>query len=94
MNESIVENEQQNGYNRIIQMKQQLLIQEGGYVSPDNHLWEEFLISVVLKKPVLLKRSIRFWKNKIGSISFKLFQSANAKCKLFRRSRCGITSWL
>ena len=32
-----------------------LLIQEGGYISPDNHLWEDILVSVVLKKPVLLK---------------------------------------
>ncbi|QUW22376.1 MoxR family ATPase [Sporosarcina sp. Marseille-Q4063] len=32
-----------------------LLIQEGGYISPDNHLWEDILVSVVLNKPVLLK---------------------------------------
>ncbi|MER2090426.1 MAG: AAA family ATPase [Sporosarcina sp.] len=31
------------------------LIQEGGYVSPDPYLWEDVLISAVLKKPVLLK---------------------------------------
>lgn len=33
----------------------ELLIQEGGYVSPDAHLWEDVLIAVVLQKPVLLK---------------------------------------
>ena len=43
-----------------------LLIQEGGYISPDNHLWEDILVSVVLKKPVLLKGPSGSGKTKLA----------------------------
>lgn len=49
----------------------QLLIQQGGYVSPIEHLWEDILIGVVLKKPILLK-------GPSGSGKTKLAQSISA----------------
>lgn len=44
----------------------QLLIQEGGYISPNNHLWEDILVGVVLKKPVLLKGPSGAGKTKLA----------------------------
>lgn len=44
----------------------QLLIQEGGYVSPDEHLWGDVLISIALKKPVLLKGPSGSGKTKLA----------------------------
>ena len=43
-----------------------LLIQEGGYVSPDEYLWEDVLLSIVLKKPVLLKGPSGAGKTKLA----------------------------
>ncbi len=43
-----------------------LLIQEGGYVSPNDYLWEDILISIVLKKPVLLKGPSGSGKTKLA----------------------------
>ncbi|MHA6260872.1 ATP-binding protein [Sporosarcina sp. CAU 1771] len=70
----IVLNEQGVRSNRMRNEVEQRLIQEGGYVSPDAHLWEDVLISVVLKKPVLLK-------GPTGSGKTKLAQSISAKFK-------------
>lgn len=42
------------------------LIQEGGYISPISHLWEDILISVVLKKPILLKGPSGSGKTKLA----------------------------
>jgi nitric oxide reductase NorQ protein len=42
------------------------LIQEGGYVSPSPHLWDDVLISIVLKKPVLLKGPSGSGKTKLA----------------------------
>lgn len=43
-----------------------MLIQDGGYVSPDAHLWEDILLSIVLKKPVLLKGPTGSGKTKLA----------------------------
>jgi nitric oxide reductase NorQ protein len=51
----LVEKEQTKRLQNNYTTEAELLIQEGGYISPDNHLWEDILVSVVLKKPVLLK---------------------------------------
>ena len=51
----LVENERTKRLQHNYSDETALLIQEGGYISPDNHLWEDILVSVVLKKPVLLK---------------------------------------
>ncbi|WP_172369136.1 AAA family ATPase [Sporosarcina jiandibaonis] len=51
----LVENERTQRLQNNYSSEAKLLIQEGGYISPDNHLWEDILVSVILKKPVLLK---------------------------------------
>ena len=57
-----------------------MLIQEGGYVSPDTHLWEDVLIGVVLKKPVLLKGPSGSGKTKLAQSISNYFSPTNAKC--------------
>ncbi|MFJ7936859.1 AAA family ATPase [Sporosarcina sp. NPDC096371] len=52
----------------------QLLIQQGGYVSPDAHLWEDVLVAVVLKKPVLLKGPSGSGKTKLAQTISHYFQ--------------------
>lgn len=47
------------------------LIQEGGYIAPIENLWDDILIGIVLKKPVLLK-------GPSGSGKTKLAQSVSA----------------
>lgn len=42
------------------------LIQVGGYISPDENLWDDILISIVLKKPVLLKGPSGSGKTKLA----------------------------
>ncbi|HEX5563550.1 MAG TPA: MoxR family ATPase [Sporosarcina sp.] len=42
------------------------LIQEGGYISPIPDLWEDILIGIVLKKPVLLKGPSGSGKTKLA----------------------------
>lgn len=42
------------------------LIQKGGYVSPDEFLWDDILLSIVLKKPVLLKGPSGSGKTKLA----------------------------
>ena len=59
------------------------LIQEGGYVSPDPYLWEDVLVSIVLKKPVLLKGPSGSGKTKLAQSISNYFQSADAKRQLF-----------
>lgn len=44
----------------------ELLIQDGGYVSPDANLWNDILISAVLKKPILLKGPSGSGKTKLA----------------------------
>lgn len=63
---AIVEKERQNRITVKHEQANELLIQEGGYVSPDAYLWEDVLISVVLKKPVLLKGPSGSGKTKLA----------------------------
>ena len=51
----------------------ELLIQEGGYISPNQFLWEDILISIVLKKPVLLKGPSGSGKTKLAQSVSHLF---------------------
>ena len=54
----------------------------------DPHLWEDVLVSIVLKKPVLLKGPSGSGKTKLAQSISHYFQSADAKRQLFSRSRC------
>ena len=71
----------------------QMLIQEGGYVSPDLHLWEDILIGIVLKKPVLLKGPTGSGKTKLAQSVSKFFnqpmQSVNCSVDLDAESLLG-----
>ncbi len=62
----LVENERTKRLERVYDSKIQLLVQEGGYVSPDEFLWNDILISTVLKKPVLLKGPSGSGKTKLA----------------------------
>lgn len=50
------------------------LIGEGGFVSPDENLWNDILTAVVLKKPVLLKGPTGAGKTKLAESISDLFQ--------------------
>ncbi|MFD1205893.1 AAA family ATPase [Sporosarcina contaminans] len=52
---SLIESEKIKRNKRIYDAKDEALIQEGGYVSPISTLWDDILVGIVLKKPVLLK---------------------------------------
>ena len=52
----------------------QRLIQEGGYVSPDPYLWEDVLVGIALKKPVLLKGPSGSGKTKLAQTISHYFQ--------------------
>ncbi len=62
------------------------LIGEGGYISPDENLWEDILTAVVLKKPVLLKGPTGAGKTKLAESISGLFgqpiQSINCSVDL------------
>ena len=70
-----------------------MLIQEGGYVSPDTYLWEDVLISIVLKKPVLLKGPSGSGKTKLAQSISNYFnqpmQSINCSVDLDAESLLG-----
>lgn len=54
--------------------KDVLLIAEGGYISPDENLWEDVLLSVTLKKPVLLKGPAGSGKTKLAESLSDFFE--------------------
>ncbi|MFC5603386.1 AAA family ATPase [Sporosarcina koreensis] len=58
--------EQKNRQDREYGKEEASLIQEGGYISPIPDLWEDILIGVVLKKPVLLKGPSGSGKTKLA----------------------------
>ena len=62
----IVENERTTRLGRKHDQAMELLIQEGGYVSPDAYLWGDVLVSIVLKKPILLKGPSGSGKTKLA----------------------------
>lgn len=63
---TLVEQEQQLRSTKMHDNASVRLIQEGGYVSPSPHLWNDVLISIVLKKPVLLKGPSGSGKTKLA----------------------------
>ena len=69
------------------------LIQEGGYISPDPYLWEDVLVSIVLKKPVLLKGPSGAGKTKLAQTVSNYFnqpmQSVNCSVDLDAESLLG-----
>ncbi len=89
----IVENEQQQRSSRIHEKTSLKLIQDGGYVSPDPFLWEDILVSIVLKKPVLLKGPSGSGKTKLAQSVSNFFnqpmQSVNCSVDLDAESLLG-----
>lgn len=64
--EKIIEQEKQKRMQAKHSEDMQLLIQEGGYISPNDFLWEDILIGIVLKKPILLKGPSGSGKTKLA----------------------------
>jgi nitric oxide reductase NorQ protein len=62
----LVEQEQQLRSTKDYGSEVERLIQDGGYVSPNPYLWDDVLISIVLKKPVLLKGPSGAGKTKLA----------------------------
>ncbi|MCM3758182.1 AAA family ATPase [Sporosarcina aquimarina] len=60
--------------NRSYAKEEQLLIQEGGYVSPTPNLFEDILIAISLKKPILLKGPSGSGKTRLAQSISALFQ--------------------
>jgi nitric oxide reductase NorQ protein len=89
----IVETEQQIRTSRIHDSSTQMLIQEGGYVSPDLFLWDDVLVSIVLKKPILLKGPSGAGKTKLAQSISHYFsqpmQSVNCSVDLDAESLLG-----
>lgn len=89
----IVENMQQQRSSRIHENTSIKLIQEGGYVSPDPFLWEDILVGIVLKKPVLLKGPSGSGKTKLAQSVSNFFnqpmQSVNCSVDLDAESLLG-----
>lgn len=71
---SLIETEQQQRTSRIYEEEDQKLVQEGGYISPDPYLWEDVLIAIVLKNPVLLKGPSGAGKTKLAQTVSAFFQ--------------------
>ncbi|MCM3709660.1 ATP-binding protein [Sporosarcina luteola] len=61
-----IANERSVRHGRDYERKYTDLIQEGGYISPIPNLWEDILVGVVLKKPVLLKGPSGSGKTKLA----------------------------
>lgn len=70
----IVENERTTRLNRKHDQAMALLIQEGGYVSPDSYLWDDVLVGIVLKKPILLKGPSGSGKTKLAQSVSNFFK--------------------
>ncbi|MEK5070316.1 AAA family ATPase [Sporosarcina sp. FSL K6-1508] len=89
----IVEKEQQLRSSKIHDAEAVRLIQEGGYVSPSPFLWDDVLISIVLKKPVLLKGPSGSGKTKLAQTISHYFnqpmQSINCSVDLDAESLLG-----
>ncbi|WP_432358870.1 ATP-binding protein [Sporosarcina sp. UB5] len=63
---SFINNERAERRARSYENESAALIQEGGYISPTPNLWEDILIGVVLKKPILLKGPSGSGKTKLA----------------------------
>lgn len=64
--QKIIENEKQKRQEVQYSSEMELLVQEGGYISPNDYLWEDILIGIVLKKPVLFKGPSGSGKTKLA----------------------------
>ncbi|WP_339250189.1 AAA family ATPase [Sporosarcina sp. FSL W8-0480] len=73
MNSFIVA-EQEQRQSRRYEKNEKLLIQEGGYISPIANLWEDILIGIILKKPILLKGPSGAGKTKLAQSISEFFQ--------------------
>ncbi|MBE1554751.1 ATP-binding protein [Sporosarcina limicola] len=71
---SLIEQEQQLRVNSSHEEVAKKLIQQGGYVSPNPFIWEDVLVSIVLKKPVLLKGPSGSGKTKLAQTVSHFFQ--------------------
>lgn len=71
---AIIHEEQQKRIEQQYPNDMQLLIQEGGYISPNEHLWDDILVGVVLKKPVLLKGPSGAGKTKLAQTISDFFK--------------------
>ncbi|WP_427138780.1 AAA family ATPase [Psychrobacillus psychrodurans] len=82
----IVKEEQQKRLNRVHIAQDRALIGAGGYLSPEEHLLEDVLIAVSLKKPVLLKGPTGAGKTKLAETVSAFFtqpiQSINCSVDL------------
>lgn len=64
--DSFIANEKTDRHDREYGRQYTSLIQEGGYISPIPDLWEDILVGIVLKKPVLLKGPSGSGKTKLA----------------------------
>ncbi|MCG7334498.1 AAA family ATPase [Sporosarcina sp. ACRSM] len=89
----IIEKERLSRTNRTVDDTSSKLIQEGGYISPDPYLWQDVLVSIVLKKPVLLKGPSGAGKTRLAQTVSSYFnqpmQSVNCSVDLDAESLLG-----
>ncbi|MGR6897140.1 MoxR family ATPase [Rummeliibacillus sp. TYF-LIM-RU47] len=64
--QQLIQKERKKRKNREYNEEELLLIGEGGYISPNDHLWLDVLFTVTLKKPVLLKGPAGAGKTKMA----------------------------
>lgn len=74
MTNVLIDNEHTRRAGEIHEATAQLLIQQGGYVSPDAYLWDDVLVAITLKKPVLLKGPSGSGKTKLAQTVSHYFQ--------------------
>lgn len=70
---TLIPEERKQRHARTYNTHEQSLIQEGGYISPIPDLWEDILVGVVLKKPVLLKGPSGSGKTKLAQSISQFF---------------------
>lgn len=70
----LIEETLKNRANRSYTEEEQLLIQVGGYVSPTPNLFEDILIAISLKKPILLKGPSGSGKTRLAQSISAMFQ--------------------
>lgn len=71
---NVIEQERQNRLQRTHNDGDKQLIGQGGYMSPNEHLLEDVLLAVTLKKPVLLKGPTGAGKTKLAETISAFFQ--------------------
>ncbi|MCM3316540.1 CbbQ/NirQ/NorQ/GpvN family protein [Rummeliibacillus stabekisii] len=64
--QQLIQKERKKRKSREYNEEELLLIGEGGYISPNDHLWLDVLFTVTLKKPVLLKGPAGAGKTKMA----------------------------